>query len=61
VIERHYTTAELAELLAVHPETIRRAAACGRLRSVRVGRDRRYAESAVREWLESLGDGRAAA
>ena len=31
MIERHYTTAELAELLAVHPETVRRAAAWGRL------------------------------
>ena len=56
MIERHYTTAELAELLAVHPETVRRAAASGRLRSVRVGRDRRYPESAVRDWLESLDE-----
>lgn len=55
MIERHVTTKELAELLAVHPETIRRAAASGRLRSLRVGRDRRYSESAVRAWLESLG------
>lgn len=60
VIERHYTTAELAELLAVHPETIRRAAASGRLRSVRVGRDRRYPESAVNEWLACLDGSRAA-
>jgi excisionase family DNA binding protein len=51
VIERYYRTAELAELLSVHPETIRRAAASGALRSIRVGRDRRYAESAVAEWL----------
>ena len=55
-IERHYTTAELAELLNVHPETVRRAAARGDLRSIRVGRDRRYSESAVREWLASLED-----
>jgi excisionase family DNA binding protein len=61
VIERHYTTAELAELLAVHPETIRRAAASRRVRSVRVGRDRRYPESAVKEWLESLSEDRQAA
>jgi len=54
VIERHYTTSELALLLAVHPETIRRVAASGRLRSIRVGRDRRYPESAVEEWLASL-------
>ena len=59
-VERHYTTAELAELLAVHPETIRRAAARGELRSVRIGRDRRYPESAVLEWLQLLGE-RAAA
>jgi excisionase family DNA binding protein len=55
LIERYYTTAEIAELLAVHPETVRRAAAAGHLPSIRVGRDRRYAESAVREWLVSLG------
>jgi excisionase family DNA binding protein len=50
-IERHYTTRELAELLSVHQETIRREAARGRLRSVRVGSDRRYSETAVRAWL----------
>jgi excisionase family DNA binding protein len=56
VVERHYTTSELAALLAVHPETIRRAASRGRLRSVRVGRDRRYSESAVKDWLRELGE-----
>ena len=55
-VERHYTTAELATLLSVHPETIRRAAARGELRSVRIGRDRRYPESAVLEWLQLLGE-----
>jgi len=54
VVEQHYTTAELAKRLAVHPETIRRAAAAGRLRSRRVGRDRRYPESAVQAWITSL-------
>lgn len=52
-IERHYTTRELAERLAVHPETIRREAMRGRLRSIRIGSERRYPESAVREWLEA--------
>jgi excisionase family DNA binding protein len=41
-IERRYTTRELADLLAVHPETIRREAMRGHLRSVRVGSERRY-------------------
>jgi excisionase family DNA binding protein len=56
MIERHYTTRELAELLSVNPETIRREAARNRLRSVRVGSERRYAESAVKEWLRATQD-----
>ena len=56
MIEPHYTGKALAELLAVNPETIRRAAASGRLRSVRVGSERRYPESAVAEWLEDQGE-----
>jgi excisionase family DNA binding protein len=54
LLERYYTTRELAELLRVHPETIRRAARRGELRSVRIGLERRYPESAVIEWLELL-------
>ena len=63
-LEPYYTTRELAEMLHVHPETIRRAARRGPLRSLRFGHDRRYPESAVREWLATLavgGDGRTAA
>lgn len=50
-IEPHYKGKELAKLLDANPETIRRAAASGKLRSVRVGAERRYPESAVQEWL----------
>ncbi len=53
MIERHYTVQQVAELLGVHPETIRREAARKLLRSIRIGRDLRFAESAVQEWLES--------
>jgi excisionase family DNA binding protein len=60
VIEPHYTGKSLAKLLAVNPETIRRAAASGKLRSVRVGSDRRYPESAVKEWLLAAEQERAA-
>ena len=60
MIERHYKTRELAELLGLHPETIRRAAQRGQLESVRIGLDRIYAESAVQCWLEANRD-RAAA
>lgn len=49
--DRYFTGKTLAELFQVHPETIRRAAASGALRSVRVGAERRYPESAVEEWI----------
>jgi len=56
VIERHYKTRELAELLGLHPETIRRAAQRGQLDSVRIGLDRIYPESAIQCWLETNRD-----
>ena len=59
-VEVHYSGKALGKLLAVNPETIRRAAASGQLRSVRVGRERRYPESAVKAWLESKPGDRAA-
>jgi excisionase family DNA binding protein len=55
-LEQHYTTRELAELLAIHPETVRREAARGRLQSVRVGAERRYPQSAVEAWLREGGN-----
>jgi excisionase family DNA binding protein len=54
--QRHFKTEELAAFLGVHPETIRREAARGRLRSRRVGSERRYPESAVRDYLARQGD-----
>jgi excisionase family DNA binding protein len=56
VIERHYKTREVAELLGVHPETIRRAAQRGELESIRIGLDRIYAESAVQRFLAANVD-----
>jgi excisionase family DNA binding protein len=56
VSERHYKTRELAELLGLHPETIRRAAQRGELESIRIGMDRIYAESAVNRWLDGNAD-----
>jgi excisionase family DNA binding protein len=56
MIERHYKTRELAEILGIHPETVRKAAQRGELESVRIGLDRIYAESAVNRWLERNAD-----
>jgi excisionase family DNA binding protein len=52
-MERLYTGKEVARAWSVNPETVRRLAARGLLRSVRVGSERRYPESALREYLES--------
>lgn len=59
MIEQHYTGAEAARLLSVHPETIRRLAARGELESIRVGNDRRYPESALKRYLDKHREGTA--
>jgi excisionase family DNA binding protein len=51
MMERMYTTRQVAEAWSVNPETVRRLAARGLLRSVRVGSERRYPESALQEYL----------
>lgn len=55
MIEQHYTLQEAADLLSCHPETLRRAAAAGKLHTVRIGRDRRIPESALRDWIDGGG------
>jgi excisionase family DNA binding protein len=61
MIERHYKTRELAKILGLHPETIRRAAQRGELEAIRIGMDLIYAESAVNRWLDGNKDQRARA
>ena len=53
MMEKMYTTKQVAEAWSVNPETVRPLAARGLLRSVRVGSERRYPESALREYLRS--------
>lgn len=57
MIEQHYKGAKVAELLDIHPETLLRLAQRGEIRSVRVGNDRRYPESAIQEYLDSRTEG----
>jgi excisionase family DNA binding protein len=56
VIEPHYKTRELAKILGLHPETIRRAAQRGELESIRIGLDRIYSESAIERFLAANVD-----
>jgi excisionase family DNA binding protein len=52
MIDPHYTTAQVAALLAVNPETVRRLASRGELVFVRVGSELRFPEGAVRDYLD---------
>lgn len=53
MIEKHYKTNELADLLSVSGETLRRAAMRGELAATRAGRDLLFPESAVQAWLDA--------
>jgi len=53
---KFYTVNEVAEMLSVHPETIRRNLKSGKLKGHKVGKDWRVEESAIRQFL--TGDGR---
>lgn len=52
VIERHYRTRELCDLLAVSDDTITRLVQRGELDAVYVGSERRFSESAVKLYLQ---------
>lgn len=52
MIERHYKTRELADLLSLNPETIRRAVEDGDMRAVRVDGELIYLDSDVQAWLD---------
>lgn len=51
-IEKHYSGQDLAELLGLDYETVLHKAQTGEIASVRVGRLRRFPESAVRAYLD---------
>lgn len=53
MIEQHLKTGDLARRLSIHPETLRRAAARGELKPVRMGRDLLWPEEEVRRWLRA--------
>lgn len=52
MIEKHYTTKDVAKLLSVAEDTVRRLARRGELRSVKIGNDHRFAESEIAAFLK---------
>jgi excisionase family DNA binding protein len=55
-LEKHYDGHQLAELLSLDYETVLHLAQTGQIASVRVGRLRRFPESAVRDYLNRRSD-----
>ena len=53
MIEKHYPSREAADLLGIHPETLRKYAQQGRIESVRIGLNRVYPESALKRFLDA--------
>ena len=53
---KFYTVPELAKLLKVDPETIRRYLQRGILQGYKVGKDWRIEEAAVKEYLEKVSN-----
>jgi excisionase family DNA binding protein len=56
-MDRLLTADELAELLGMKTEWVWAQARAGRIPHVRLGRYRRFRESAVEEWLRELETG----
>lgn len=50
-VPRHFKTAEIAELLAIAPATLRKAALRGEISPVRVGGDLIWPEPEIERWL----------
>jgi excisionase family DNA binding protein len=51
-LEKHYTGHELADMLGLDYETVLHLAQTGEIASVRIGRLRRFPESAVNAYLK---------
>lgn len=57
MIEQSYSTQEVAKLFGCDEDTVLRYAQRGELESWRLGNQRKYTESAVREFMESRQEG----
>ena len=55
-LEQHYSGQQVAELLNLDYETVLHLAQRGEIASVRVGRLRRFPESAVQQYLKRQSD-----
>jgi excisionase family DNA binding protein len=52
MLDKLYTTEQVADLLQIHPLTVLKYIKVGRLRAVKLGRVYRITESALQKFLE---------
>ena len=53
--EKYKTVTWVADLLQLHPETIRKMARERRIPAVRIGKVWRFEDASIREWLQEQG------
>lgn len=56
VPSRSLNLKEVAEILAVHPNTVRTWANAGKIPHFRVGRQMRFSKKKIEEWMEKDGN-----
>jgi excisionase family DNA binding protein len=55
--QRAFSLKEVADILGVHPETIRRAVKAGKLKAAKIGKDYRIAKTEVDRYFQAMGGG----
>ena len=53
--QRAFSLKEVASILGVHPETIRRAVKAGKLKAAKIGKDYRIAKSELERYFQAMG------
>jgi excisionase family DNA binding protein len=56
--QRAFSLKEVASILGVHPETIRRAVKAGKLKAAKIGKDYRIAKPELERYFHTMGGGR---
>jgi len=55
--QRAFSLKEVASILGVHPETIRRAIKAGKLKAAKIGKDYRIAKTELDRFFKAMGGG----
>jgi excisionase family DNA binding protein len=53
--QRAFSLKEVASILGVHPETIRRAVKAGKLKAAKIGKDYRIAKPELERFFRAMG------